>query len=187
MSQEVLLDALNFAAIAHKDQSRKGNGGAPYINHLIETCSLLTNVAKVTDTNVLVAAVLHDCLEDTDVTELDILTRFGQTVLDYVKAVTDDKSLSLDVRRKKQLDSLKTAGKAVMLIKLADHCSNIASLPESWGYERLRSYLHWSNEISTLCLNSSRELSDEYSARYEKAQLFIKARKPNTSQRKPDA
>lgn len=56
--------ALSFAARAHRNQVRKGTG-EPYINHLIDVVELLVRVAHVNDAAVLVAAALHDVIEDT--------------------------------------------------------------------------------------------------------------------------
>ena len=61
-----LLAALDFAAIRHRDQKRKGTDASPYINHPIEVAQVLTSVGGVTDADLLRAAVLHDTVEDTD-------------------------------------------------------------------------------------------------------------------------
>ena len=162
-----LLDAAFFAAKAHKTQSRKGNGGEPYINHLLEVVTLLSSTAKVTDVDILIAAVLHDTLEDTKVTANDISERYGQQVLQYVEAVTDDKTLSLEERRDKQVNTINTYSDPIKYIKLADHCSNIASLPPSWTPERLTSYLVWSRQVAEQCFSVSEALAHTYKERYD--------------------
>ena len=131
-----LLETLLFAAEAHKDQRRKGENGAPYVNHLIEVASLLSNIAKVTDIHILQAAVLHDALEDTAISEHELAAKYASPVVKYVKYVTDDNRLSLAERRIKQVQTVTHAGDAVKLIKLADHCSNVASLPANWPIPR---------------------------------------------------
>ncbi len=166
---ERFIEALEFAAAVHKDQRRKGSGGSPYINHLIEVASLLSRVAKVNDMDVLVAAVLHDTLEDTEATEDEIESRFGAKVLQYVKKLTDDKSLPLAERREKQLATVSNSSEPIKLIKLADHCSNIASIPPSWSKERSVSYISWSFEVAKSCYSVSNELAEVYKERYEEA------------------
>ena len=79
-----LLEAASFAAKRHSHQKRKGSDGEPYINHPLEVANLLANVGKVDDLDILIAAVLHDRVEDTGVTKDELATRFGQQVADYV-------------------------------------------------------------------------------------------------------
>ena len=161
-----LLSTIMFAAEAHKDQRRKGSGGAPYINHLIEVAMLLSKQANVKDLYILQSGILHDILEDTKVSEAELIKQFGQTVTSYVKALTDDKTLSLEVRRQKQIDTIENAGREIKLIKLADHCSNIASIPDSWSLNQLEEYLTWSKEIATKCFDCSKGLETEYLSRF---------------------
>ncbi|MFT6388319.1 MAG: guanosine-3',5'-bis(diphosphate) 3'-pyrophosphohydrolase [Cellvibrionaceae bacterium] len=169
MQIEKIFEVLEYASELHKDQRRKGNGGSPYVNHLIEVASLLSRVAKVTDQEVIIAAILHDALEDTDAREGDIFDLFGDTVLGYVKHLTDDKTLSLEKRRIAQLKSIENSSSQIQLIKLADHCSNIASLPPSWDRARLESYISWSHSIAVHCYSASEELAKVYKKRYDSA------------------
>jgi (p)ppGpp synthase/HD superfamily hydrolase len=89
----LILRAADFAADKHRDQRRKGKLKRPYVNHCIEVASLLANVGRVVDDNVLVAALLHDTIEDTDTTRDEIASAFGLSIADIVMEVTDDKSL----------------------------------------------------------------------------------------------
>src|SRR3954462_12520152 len=88
-----LLRALSFAALKHRDQRRKGNHQAPYINHPIEVATLIATVGGVDDVAVLQAAVLHDTIEDTDTTSDEIMREFGADVCGLVVEMTDDMSL----------------------------------------------------------------------------------------------
>ena len=62
---QLIFKALEFAARKHRDQRRKDANATPYINHPIELARLLTNEAQITDIDVIVAAILHDTVEDT--------------------------------------------------------------------------------------------------------------------------
>lgn len=167
MSTNNTLKAIMFAADAHKNQKRKGNDGSPYINHLIETAYLLTKIAKIEDDEIIQAAILHDIIEDTNVT-LEILdAEFGKRVASLVKSITDDKSLSLEERRANQIAHLASACNDAKLIKLADNCSNIISIPPNWSKERIESYRKWSHEVASLCFDVSESLALEYQKRYK--------------------
>ena len=79
----MILKAAEFAATKHRGQFRKGNLNTPYINHPIKVANLLENVG-VKDVEVLVAALLHDVVEDTNTTYSDIRNVFNQRVADFV-------------------------------------------------------------------------------------------------------
>ncbi len=88
-----LITAIAFAADKHRNQRRKDADASPYINHPIALANLLLNEAGVEDQRVLIAAVLHDTIEDTDTTEQELVRHFGKDVADIVLEVTDDKAL----------------------------------------------------------------------------------------------
>ena len=64
MTEQLLLKALVFAAERHKDQTRKGKSNIPYINHPIEVAHVLSSFGE-TEYDLLIAAFLHDVIEDT--------------------------------------------------------------------------------------------------------------------------
>ncbi len=78
----LLLKATSFSAHKHRDQRRKGPDAHPYINHPIEVAELLARVGGVTDPTVLVAAILHDTIEDTETTPAELEDLFGRDVAD---------------------------------------------------------------------------------------------------------
>jgi guanosine-3',5'-bis(diphosphate) 3'-pyrophosphohydrolase len=165
---EVVFRALSFAAQAHAQQRRKGSG-EPYVNHLIDVAELLVRVAGIEDEDVLAAAVLHDVVEDTSVSSDDVEVEFGPRVRALVDALTDDKELPKDERKRLQIEHMRHATPEVRMIKLADHCSNIATLPECWGQERNAEYVRWSAQVACECAGVHEALDREYSARAARA------------------
>ena len=101
-----LLEALDFAAQRHSAQRRKGPDAAPYVNHLIEVAMLCATVGGVEDVEVLIAAVLHDVLEDTPTSAAEVEERFGARVRELVESLSDDKSLPRPRRREITLEEL---------------------------------------------------------------------------------
>lgn len=91
----------------------------PYINHTIGVANLLTE-ANVIDQNVLMAAILHDTVEDTDTSFDEIEEHFGKAVRDIVAEVTDDKSKPKQERKRLQVIHAKTASREAKLVKLAE-------------------------------------------------------------------
>ena len=146
VSTSEFLRALSFAAYKHRAQCRKDNK-TPYINHPIAVANILFNEADITDEAVLIAALLHDTVEDTDTTPEEIEQRFGRTVRGIVDEVTDDKSLPKAVRKQRQIKHAGGLSDPAKLIKLADKTANLRDLttapPAGWSAERLDSYLEW--------------------------------------------
>lgn len=85
-----LLSAASYAAAKHRDQRRKDAVAAPYIDHPIAVATTLAEVRAVTDADLLVAALLHDTVEDTIASLDEIEALFGREVRDLVAEVTDD-------------------------------------------------------------------------------------------------
>jgi guanosine-3',5'-bis(diphosphate) 3'-pyrophosphohydrolase len=146
-----LLEAASFAAKKHTGQKRKGADGEPYINHPLEVASLLANVGKVEDYDVLIAALLHDTVEDTGVTSEELTELFGEKVSGYVSEVTDDKSLPKAERKQLQIEHAPHLSDGAKQIKLADKISNIRDVtenpPHDWSDQRRLEYIEWGEKV----------------------------------------
>jgi len=143
-------EAAYFAAQKHRGQTRKGNGD-PYINHPLEVVNLLTNIGNVEDFNVLIAAVLHDTIEDTGTTPEEITARFGGEVCGMVLELSDDKSLPKEKRKDLQIEHAPHLSHGAKLVKLADKISNIRDVaenpPPDWNMQRRRDYIEWGEKV----------------------------------------
>jgi hypothetical protein len=143
-----LMVALDFAAHAHRNQRRKDVDRTPYVNHVIGVAHLLTEIGRIDDVDVLRAAVLHDAVEDTDVTIQDIEREFGAAVGSVVAHVTDDKALSKVERKRQQVAHANATPHRAKLVKLADKLHNLRSLranpPAHWAADRVEGYFVWS-------------------------------------------
>ena len=83
-----VLRAADMAARWHVHQRRKGIAQEPYINHLLEVASLVAEATGGTDPDAVIAALLHDAIEDQGVTSEVLASEFGQHVADIVLEVT---------------------------------------------------------------------------------------------------
>ncbi len=115
-----ILKAVEFAADKHQFQVRKDPNSTPYIIHPIGVAENLLVIGHVRDPNVLIAALLHDTVEDTETSFEEIIEHFGVTVHDYVVEVTDDKSLEKAERKRLQIEYAphKSAGAAQIKLVL---------------------------------------------------------------------
>ena len=148
---QLLLRAMTFAAEKHKNQSRKNAGGTPYINHPLAVAELLAREGGVADITVLVAAVLHDTIEDTETTRDELKTLFGPEVAGVVAEVTDDKSVPKAERKRRQVEHAAHLSPRAKLVKLADKICNVRDVaddpPKDWPLARRQEYFDWAKSV----------------------------------------
>lgn len=116
--------AVSFAAEKHKTQYRKTEK-ILYISHLVSVALILHkyNFSE----NIIAAGLLHDTLEDTDASEQELLENFGPEVLQYVKEVTENKSLPKPERKELYIENLRNASTGALAIACADKIHNTKS------------------------------------------------------------
>ena len=125
----LLHDAYGFAAFAHKDQLRKS--GEPYISHPVAVARIVAEELEL-GANPVMAAFLHDVVEDCPYTIDDIRERFGDDVAFLVGVVTKQKKAKYD--QSKQVDNFRQILSSVqydvraILVKLADRLHNMRTL-----------------------------------------------------------
>jgi len=146
-----LLEALQFAAIKHQYDRRAGYDRLPYINHLIKVTNCLANRIGERDEALLLASVLHDIVEDTEVTVEELEQRFGREVAEIVSELTDDMNLPYEERKRQQVAQAPKLSLKARKIRLADKASNlrdIFSYPIDWSLEKKAAYLHNSEQVA---------------------------------------
>lgn len=146
-----ILEAVIFAAIKHQGQVRKDESSSPYVTHPLMVAQTLWEVGGVRDKHTLIAAILHDTLEDTKTTSEEVSECFGEEVLAIVLEVTDDKSLEKMERKRLQVIHAPDLSKAAKIIKLGDKLVNcldiLYSPPKDWSLERRREYIQWGADV----------------------------------------
>lgn len=173
-----LLNAINFAAIKHKEQRRKDQNATPYINHPIAVASLIADVGEVTDLDVLIAAILHDIIEDTKTRPDEIESIFGEKIKNIVTELTDDKELPKEERKRLQIENAKNLSREATLIKIADKTLNIIDITESppkdWDLERRLKYLNWAEAVVRRCPKANEKLLNNFYETLIKCQSKLK-------------
>lgn len=146
-----VMEAAWFAARKHVNQKRKGAAAEPYINHPLEVAHLVASALSEPDTDLVVAALLHDTVEDTDATAEELVRLFGAGVAALVAEVTDDKSLAKAERKRLQIENAPKKSVRAQAIKLADKISNLRGIlnspPAHWSLERRREYVVWAQQV----------------------------------------
>lgn len=127
---KAIMKAYNYAVQHHGDQKRRS--GEPYIIHPINVAYILAGVGL--DEATICAALLHDVVEDTDVTDADLRRDFGEEVADMVAGVTKLGSMQFTSVEEQQAEDYRkmflAMGKdiRVIIIKLADRLHNMRTL-----------------------------------------------------------
>ncbi len=127
---KMVLKAYEFAKAKHGSQTRMS--GEPYIIHPVQVAYILAGLEL--DESTICAALLHDVLEDTDVTQKDIVAEFSQEIYDMVDGVTKLGKLNYTSKEEQQVENYRkmflAMGKdiRVILIKLADRLHNMRTL-----------------------------------------------------------
>lgn len=146
-----LADAFDFACRCHRDQRRKGAGGHPYVDHVAEVAALAAEASDGRDTGLIVAALLHDAVEDGHTTAGEIAGRFGDDVAGLVMELTDDMSLPQADRRRLQVEKAPGMSPRARLLKLCDKVSNLREIarepPRDWSIEDRRAYFDWGKQV----------------------------------------
>ncbi len=165
-------EALAYAAHKHRHQKRKGSEAIPYINHCIQVVQILAEAGYHEEEDLLIAALLHDTLEDTDAQPEELSQRFGPSVLAWVLEVSDDKSLPKHERKQRQIDESGKKSREARLIKLADKISNVSDIihhPPNWPISRKKEYADWAAQVVNQLRGTSDDLEKKFDALYEEA------------------
>src|ERR687889_1284488 len=128
--EELIARAYSMAHAAHKGQVRKS--GEPFVYHPLATADILVDLRM--DSTTIAAGILHDVLEDTEITKEQLETQFGEELADIVDGVTKLKRLPAENLEEAQAESLRKMIVAmsrdvrVIIIKLADRLHNMRTL-----------------------------------------------------------
>lgn len=127
---KLIIKAFNYADKYHKEQCRRS--GEPYIIHPLNVAYILADIGL--DDSTISAALLHDVVEDTEVTDADIRNEFGDEIAEMVQGVTKLGSMQFASIEEQQVEDYRkmflAMGKdiRVILIKLADRLHNMRTL-----------------------------------------------------------
>ena len=129
----------------------------------------MATVGGVDDLDTLVAALLHDTIEDTDTTAGELAAEFGDRVAALVEEMSDDKSLEKEERKRLQIEHAGDASEAAKRIKIADKIANVldvaANPARGWTLGRRRGYVEWAAKVVAEC----RGVSPALEARFDEA------------------
>ena len=127
---ELIRQAVDYAQDKHKEQTRKD--GSPYIIHPLAVAEIVVEMGL--DTDAVLGALLHDCIEDTDASHEEIARLFGESVAELVEGVTKLTRANFSSTEQAQMENLRKMFMAmskdirVVLIKIADRLHNMRTM-----------------------------------------------------------
>lgn len=168
-----LLKAIAFAATKHRHQRRKDAEASPYINHPIAVATVLAAEGGVSDEATLIAAALHDTVEDTETTLEELAEQFGSEVAGLVGEVTDNKSLQKIERKRLQIEHAPNLSLRAKQLKIADKICNVRDVtdapPADWLLARRQKYLDWAMDVVAGCRGVNPSLDQAFDQAITKA------------------
>ena len=130
--------AVLFAVRAHAGTERRGKG-FPYIIHPMEAAEIVSTITP--DQELLAAAVLHDVVEDTDVTVEELRAEFGDRIADLVASESDtyqeglSEEESWHARKQEGIDRLRAASRDAKIVALGDKLSNMRAIARDYSVQ----------------------------------------------------
>lgn len=165
-----IVKAAHYAADKHRYCRRKDADRTPYINHPLALADILANEGHVTDVDVLVAALLHDVVEDTETSLDEIADVFGGVIAGIVDEVSDDKDLPKAERKQVQIETMAGKSSNAKLVKIADKISNLRDIvahpPADWSDDRKQAYFDFSRDVVASCRGLNAPLEKAFDASY---------------------
>lgn len=135
LNTDIVDKAIVFATEAHHGTERRGKG-FPYIVHPLEAMAIVATMTN--DEELLAATVLHDTIEDTDVTFEDISREFGPRIAHLVatetdvRYATDGTKLTWKERKQRDMNNLKASSREVKIIAMGDKLSNMRAIARDY-------------------------------------------------------
>jgi guanosine-3',5'-bis(diphosphate) 3'-pyrophosphohydrolase len=177
-----LLAAASFAAQKHRNQRLKDADESPYINHPLAVAALLANDGGVRDADLLVAALLHDTVEDTRTTFDELTQFFGAEISNLVAEVTDDKAQPKNARKQLQVANAPHKSDRAKQLKIADKICNVREIdpmrPRNWNHDRKTQYLDWAARVVAGCRGVNPRLDQLFDQAITDARQRLNACKP---------
>ncbi len=168
-NQDEYTRAYLFAARAHKGQAWPGDPALNYMVHVNLVCMEVIAALQVEpghDEDLAIkCALLHDVIEDTQVSRDEIRAEFGLAVANGVKSLSKNPDLSKTLKMADSLRRIQQQPREIQMVKLADRIVNLLPPPEDWAADQIKSYRDESILILETLGSASKFLAARLAAR----------------------
>ena len=177
-NQQNYIEKFTFAGFAHGEQ--KTPKGLPYLAHITCVAMEVINACEKSQleeqkSNLAIScALLHDVIEDANITYDELYIKFGSDVADGVEALTKNKTLgSKQEQMKDSIERLLTQPYEVQMVKLADRITNLGIPPKHWDKEKIKKYQNEARFILSCLGNSNIYLAKRLEEKIEEYNKYI--------------
>ncbi|MFM2482210.1 HD domain-containing protein [Celerinatantimonas sp. YJH-8] len=178
-TQDLYLKTWNFASAAHRYQTLPGSD-IPYLNHIgnvaMEVIAAISVIPVQRPDLSIQCALLHDVIEDTDVTYEQVKLEFGEAVALGVLSLTKDQQLPS--KKEQMLDSLsriRQQPKEIWLVKLADRITNLQAPPAHWNKMKIANYRDEAQLIHDQLASAHAPLAGRLAQKIAEYRLYMNA------------
>ena len=167
--------AYEMARVAHSGQKRRD--GSPYVTHCIAAADISVDMGL--DEDSIIAALLHDVIEDTNLTHEDIARQFGSAVADIVEGVTKLSRVQYTSKEDEQMENLRKMLMAmakdirVILIKIADRLHNMRTMAYQTAEKQRAKWELEDLSLQYLDPEGYKEITDALNAKMDKLEAFM--------------
>jgi (p)ppGpp synthase/HD superfamily hydrolase len=164
MNLDLYRKAINFAALAHVDQTVPGKPYC-YLTHIasvvVEIMAAISEIKYANADLAVQCAILHDVLEDTDVTTVELEKEFGLSVCKGVSALTKNRKIAKSKRILDSIERILMEPPEIGMVKMADRICNLQEPPDHWFEDKIVEYY----EEATIIYQSLRHLNSQLADR----------------------
>lgn len=176
-SADLYQKAIKFAGEAHTSQKIPGSA-LPYVVHLsnvaMEVMRVLPNTSsEISSDFAVICALLHDILEDTEVTFQEIEKAFGNRIAQIVQSLTKRSDLPKSEAMKDSLERILLQPKEAAMVKLADRITNLQAPPDHWDIDKRKKYVEEAKLILEELGFVNQELAERLSKKIEEYQTYL--------------
>ena len=177
-NQENYIEVLTFAALAHGEQ--KTPKGLPYLAHITCVAMEVINACEKSQLDeqkanlAISCALLHDVIEDANITYDELYVKFGSDIADGVEALTKNKTLgSKQDQMRDSIERLLAQPYEVQMVKLADRITNLGIPPKHWDSQKIKKYQKEASFILSCLGNSNIYLAKRLEEKIEEYNKYI--------------
>ncbi len=175
-TQDLYQKAIKYAGEAHKNQNVPGTE-SNYLLHLsnvaMEVLFAYMHKQNFTLDFAIQLALLHDIIEDTEITYSELKEKFDKKIAEAVLALSKDKKLNKNFQLKDSLERIHKQPKEVGIVKLADRITNLQKPPAHWKLDKKKSYLKQATDIYTFLAKSNDYLANRLNTKIKEYEQYI--------------
>lgn len=176
MVQDFYQKAIRFAGEAHKNQ-KLPNSDISYVVHLanvaMETIFALQTDKSMNAELAVQSALLHDCIEDTEVTFEQIAEEFSYDIAKGVMALTKNEELDKSIQLTDSIDRILKEPKEIWIVKMADRITNLQKPPDKWTNEKKKKYQKEAQMIYEKLHTANEHIADRFLKKINEYEMYF--------------